>query len=57
MMNRNVKSTHLLAISCLVSVMAVKLQAQPPAHTLNDPTRPVYHLVCQATIRNMHRDN
>ncbi|NDH78629.1 MAG: hypothetical protein EBY63_07370, partial [Flavobacteriia bacterium] len=21
--------------------------AQPPAHTLNDPTRPIYHLVSQ----------
>jgi sucrose-6-phosphate hydrolase SacC (GH32 family) len=47
------KPNLLLATLLLVSAMAASAEAQapkpdqPPAHTLNDPTRPVYHLVSQ----------
>ena len=48
-----IKPTILLAVLLVVSAMAASVEAQspvgdqPPAHTLNDPTRPVYHLVSQ----------
>ena len=48
------KFTIFLAALCYISVVAHSVKAeeqkadQPPAHTLNDPTRPVYHLVSQS---------
>jgi len=45
-----IKPTLLLAALLVVSAMAASVEAQspegdqPPAHTLNDPTRPVHYL-------------
>ncbi|MDA1078829.1 MAG: hypothetical protein O2908_07240, partial [Verrucomicrobia bacterium] len=41
------KPIHYLVVISLICALAGFLGAQPPAHTLNDPTRPIYHLVSQ----------
>ena len=41
------KPIHYLVVISLICALSGFLGAQPPAHTLNDPTRPIYHLVSQ----------
>ncbi|MDA0906287.1 MAG: hypothetical protein O2874_08235, partial [Verrucomicrobia bacterium] len=41
------KPIPILVFISLICALAGFLGAQPPAHTLNDPTRPIYHLVSQ----------
>src|SRR6056300_146968 len=41
------KPVPILVLMSLIYALSAFLGAQPPAHTLNDPTRPIYHLVSQ----------
>jgi len=47
------KPIPILVFISLICALAGFLGAQPPAHTLNDPTRPIYHLVSQDNARTL----